>query len=213
MIFRFLRSLRKRRRTSEFVSCSNCFHDVGLRQVAEKFGDSAAGACPTCGSSEGLKLTRNSLEDACTEFFVRGSIFSGKGWFAPMLQFNAFDRPIDEVGRAPLRKDIRLLSESLGLKVFLYGPPLWMFGKPVEEDGTQNWETSDYQKICDYHNERELDCRADLFRVQRNVEFTPEDSRFCSPPEAYRTAGDLILQIYRYCTVHLTLRRVSTRAE
>lgn len=80
-----------------------------------------------------------------------------------MLQFNYYDRPIDEVGRELLRKDIRLLSEAFGLKVFLYGPPLWMFGKPVEEGGEQSWEISDYQKICDYHNERELDSNATFF--------------------------------------------------
>jgi len=132
-------------------------------------------------------LSRDSLEDTCTEFFVRGSIYSGKGWFAPMLQFNYYDRPVDEVGRVPLRRDIARLSESFGVKVFLYGPPLWMFGKPVEEDGSQKWEMPDFQKICDYHNERILGEKATLFRVQRNIKFTPEDARFCSPPEEFRT--------------------------
>lgn len=187
MISQFIQMLRERRDAAKIIGCSDCFHDVGLKEVADKFGERIAGACPTCESSEGSKLTSTSLESACTEFFVRGSIYSGNGWFAPMLQFNYFDRPIDEVGRAPLRRDIGFLSESFGLKVFLYGPPLWMFGKPVEEDGSQSWETSDYQKICDYHNERELDCNASIFRVQRNVESTPEDGRFCSPPEAFRT--------------------------
>lgn len=182
-----LRKLRERRLAGEIIGCSECFDDIGLRKVTEKSGNSAPGPCPNCGSLEGSKLTRNSLELACVEFFVRGSIFSCKGWFAPMLQFNYCDRPIDEVGREPLRKDIRLLSEAFGLKVFLYGPPLWMFGKPVEEGGEQSWETSDYQKICDYHNERELDSSATFFRVQRNIEFTPQDARFCSPPEEFRT--------------------------
>jgi hypothetical protein len=136
---------------------------------------------------EGAKLTRISLENTCVEFFVRGSVYSGKGWFAPMLQFNHYDRPIDVVGRSQLREDIRRLSEAFGVKVFLYGPPSWMFGKPADEGGDQSWEVSDYQKICDYYNERELDCEATLFRVQRNIEFTPEDARFCSPPEKVRT--------------------------
>lgn len=187
MFYQFLRKLRDRRLANFFLGCSDCFHDIGLRKVADTFGKRAAGACPTCGSSDGSKLSRNSLEDVCTEFFVRGSTYSGKGWFAPMLQFNYYDRPFDEVGRAPLRKDIRLLSESFGVKVFLYGPPLWMFGKPVEEGGLQKWETSDYQKICNSYNERELDCETKLFRVQKNIEFTPEDGRFCSPPEVFRT--------------------------
>lgn len=104
-----------------------------------------------------------------------------------MLQYNHYDRPFDEIGREPLRKDIRLLSEAFGLKVFLYGPPLWMLGKPAEEGGEQSWEKSDYQEICNYHNERELDGNATFFRVQRNIEFTPKDARFCSPPEELRT--------------------------
>lgn len=181
-----LRKFHERLLARKIIGCSECFHDTGLRKVSEKFGNSSPRPCPNCGSLEGSKLTHKALEVACTEFFVRGSIFSGKGWFAPMLQFNYHDRPIDEVGREPLRKDIRLLSEAFGLKVFLYGPPLWMFGKPVEEGGEQSWETSDYQKICDYHHERELNSNATFFRVQRNIEFTPEDARFCSPPEEFR---------------------------
>ncbi|SFQ66256.1 RES family NAD+ phosphorylase [Donghicola eburneus] len=188
MISLILRKLRERRLGGKIIGCSRCFDDIGLRKVAEKFGKSKFGTCPICGSSDGTKLTHSALELSCTEFFVRGSIFAGRGWFAPLLQFNYFDRPIDEVGREPLRKDIRLLSEAFGLKVFLYGPPLWMFGKPAEEDGKQRWEDSAYQKICDYHNERELDSNSTFFRVQRNIEFTPEDARFCSPPENFRTA-------------------------
>lgn len=184
---RFIQKLRARRLQSKIVGCSDCFHDVGLRQVADKLGASVAGVCPTCRSSGGSKLTYSSLENACTEFFVRGSVYTGKGCFAPVLQFNYFDRSINEVGRAPLQNDIRLLSKSFGVKVFLYGPPLWMFGKPFEEDGSQSWETSDYQKICDFHNERELDCKTTIFRVQRNIEVTPEDTRFCAPPDAFRT--------------------------
>lgn len=187
MLSRFLNKLRERRLATRIICCSSCFHDVGLRAVADEFGDRSARVCPTCGALEGSKLTRKTLERTCTEFFVRGSVYSGKGWFAPMLQFNYFDRPIDEVGRAPLRKDIRRLSEALGVQVFLYGPPLWMFGKPCEEDGIQKWQTSDFQNICDYHNQLELDSKVTLFRVQRNIEFTPEDARFCSPPDEYRT--------------------------
>ncbi|MBV7396167.1 RES family NAD+ phosphorylase [Mameliella sediminis] len=184
-----LRKLRERRLAGKVIGCSKCFDDIGLRKVAEDFGDSASGSCPNCGLLDGAKLTRNALELTCNEFFVRGSVFSGTGWFAPMLQFNYSDRPIDEVGREALRKDIRLLSEAFGLNIFLYGPPLWMFGKPAEEDGKQRWEASDYQKICDYHEKLELDSNATFFRVQRNIEFTPEDTRFCSPPEKFRTVN------------------------
>lgn len=187
MFSKIFQRFREWRFSSRILGCSNCFHDVGLRRVTQYFGSDTKGICPNCGRPDGFKLTRSSLENACTEFFVKGSIYSGKGWFAPMIQFNYFDGPIDEFGRSPLKRDIRLLSTSFGLRVFLYGPPIWMFGKPAEEDGSQKWETSDYQKISDCYDERELDCQTQFFRVQSNIEFVPEDARFCSPPDEFRS--------------------------
>lgn len=177
----------KRRSKSKVIGCSNCFYDVGLCEVARKLSKDTGGKCPKCGSLEGAKFTKSVLEDICSEYFVRGSIYSGKGWFTPLIQFNCYDRPIDEIGREPLKQDIRCLSESFGIRVFLYGPPLWAFGKPCEEDGVQHWTDADFQLICEYHTEQEIGPQTTLYRVQTNIEFTPEDARFCSPPDEYRT--------------------------
>lgn len=169
------------------LGCSNCFLDVGLRKVIESLGKKVNRSCPSCGSSIGAKFTKQALDAICSEFFVQGSVFSGRGWFAPLIQFNQYDRPIDEIGGESLRADIRRLSQSFGVRVFLYGPPLWMFGKPPEEDGSQAWTDADFQTICDYHHERTIGPQTQFFRVQKDIKSRPDDARFCSPPDEFRT--------------------------
>jgi hypothetical protein len=58
---------------NEYISCSSCFTDQGLRLVAESFGKNTADDCPNCASTEGAKLTKDLLIETAHRFFVWGS--------------------------------------------------------------------------------------------------------------------------------------------
>ncbi len=172
--------------TADFIACSNCFGDFGLRATASRYAKTSNAACPNCGSTTGSKLSLESLEQVCVEFFQYGSSFKGRGWLASQIVVNDTERDYDLFGPDALRKDIVLLSTSFGIKCFFYGPPLWMFGKPYEDDGTQQWTREDFDYICESYTAVKLDSQSIFFRIQRNLDGNFPDERFCSPPDEYR---------------------------
>lgn len=109
------------------VACSNCFQNHGLQGTAFRLGKESAEACPSCGSTTGRKLDWEALNEACRTFFVRGSIPTGHGIFAPLVQVNDTHGVSDKFGTAELNADIKRLEEKQRIFCFYYGPPLWMF--------------------------------------------------------------------------------------
>ncbi len=169
-----------------YVACSDCFKDFGLRATAQKFGHETSQPCKNCRSLAGRKLTMNTLEEVCFQFFQLGTGFKGRGWLATQIAFNTTTRDYDPFGATALRDDLLLLHSAFGINCFFYGPPLWMFGKPVDEDGEQRWETQDYEYICDSCSKVTLTETDIFFRVQCNLDGVFPDNRFCSPPDKFR---------------------------
>ncbi len=168
------------------VACSNCFRDHGLRATAFQAGRDLDGGCPSCRSLTGRKLSRRVLEEVCGEFFVQGSIFTGRGIFAPVIQVNDRRGHSDRFGTAELNADVAMLDEKHDIYCFYYGPPLWMFGKPSEENGQVVWDDADIDYILDNCNKVALESDL-LYRIQRNLKDSEITShRFCSPPEQFR---------------------------
>ncbi len=117
---------------------------------------------------------------------LEGSSFKGRGWFASQINFNEYERGFDLFGSKYLRKDVAILSKRFGIQCFYFGPPLWMFGKPYDEDGKQRWKLSDFNYLLESFFVREINASDILFRVRLNVHSKLDHLQYCSPPDEFR---------------------------
>ena len=117
----------------EFILCSECLQDVGLRLEAEKFGVVVEGTCPVCQSDKGKKLDVERVAALARSFFVWGTTLRCEYGAAPLVQFNAHQKT--SIGAPPwLEQDLRRIEKASGFGFFHYGPRLWMIGgiEPLE---------------------------------------------------------------------------------
>ena len=117
-----------------FLLCSRCFADHGLQLTSAWFGVGDDSACPNCGVRSGKKLTAEAAEAAAQEFFVRGTFERSEYGGAPRAVFN--DSRTTDISVPPwLQRDVELLSATLGIGFFLYGPRLCLLGmiEPLED--------------------------------------------------------------------------------
>ncbi len=171
---------------SETIACSQCFSDFGLRRTAEGYGEKDLRPCPRCNAINGRKLNHGELEKVCHEYFVLGSTKTGRGNFAPLVQFNPFRNEFDALGTPVLNSDLAKLRD-LGFTCFLYGPPLWRFGKTPEEDGQVVWTQADLDYVIDACPEVGISTNIPIYRVQLDIdESSIAPPRFCSPPQQFR---------------------------
>ena len=171
------------------IACSDCFKDFGVKAQASLLGSASPEACPVCHLTTGRKLTKELLEDVCQTYFVHGTIPNGRGIFAPLIQFNNLR---EEFELAPfstpsVNEDVAMLARVHKIYCFLYGPPLWQFGKPCDENGNVSWNESDFDYIIKNCSALVLDQQDIFYRLQTNVrEQDLIDFRFCSPPDSIR---------------------------
>ena len=112
----------------DFVLCSKCFRDEGLRLDSEAIGAEGESACPNCGSSGGRKLDVDRAVMLAHRFFVWGTVQRCDFGAAPLIIFNEHQRT--NINISPwFEADIRLFEEILGIGFFYYGPRLWMIGE------------------------------------------------------------------------------------
>lgn len=165
------------------VACTECFGDEGFRRALLAEARKISVPCPACGAMHGAKLDRAGLERGCAIFFVEGTVPTGRGVFAPVIQVNDARGEIDLFGLSSLNRDIERLRTDHGIYCFYYGPPLWRFGKPSDEDGYVHWSDEDLDYVLDNCQSSEINPDSEFYRVQINVkEDEIEDARFCSPP-------------------------------
>lgn len=175
--------------TEQVVACSNCFTEFGLKAEAKRFGTKSEDPCRVCNSGNGLKLTKPQLEKLCHRYFVSGTIPSGRGIFSPTVQFNDLreGEPTQTFSTANVNADMEMLARVHKIYCFLYGPPLWQFGKPSEENGKTVWQVKDFDYLIDNCSLQQLSQGDIFYRLQTNVpESQLVDSRFCTPPDRFR---------------------------
>lgn len=111
--------------------CTSCLKNYGIRALAEKIArGSKKTTCEKCGQ-KGYLLNELGIERLFHDFFVLGSIPPEIGGPAPKFQFNASQYPSDLEFMTELDIDLKLLSDTLKVGVFHYGPPLWRIGATV----------------------------------------------------------------------------------
>ncbi len=110
------------------VLCSDCFLDHGLRLHAQRIGFSSPFRCPNCKKRTGKKLDLQSLSALAREFFVNGTRIRTDYGGAPVVEYNQYrTTDVDFVGS--LNNDATLISNTLGIGFFYYGPRFWMLGQ------------------------------------------------------------------------------------
>ena len=92
---------------SEFVLCSDCFHDQGLKLDAEQFGVDDHHPCNNCGRTTGRKLNKRAIGQLSHRFFVWGTLLRCEYGAAPIVQFNDRRKAISYGRFANLVSEIR----------------------------------------------------------------------------------------------------------
>ncbi|MCW0983527.1 RES family NAD+ phosphorylase [Agrobacterium sp. BT-220-3] len=115
---------------ADFLLCSACFKDDGLRIESEKVGSKIISRCANCSNLHGHKLTSENLQDLVQHFFWDGSFFRSEFGGASRIVSNPYRYKDSDVTFAPwLSDDAELLQETLEIGLFHYGPPLWRVGE------------------------------------------------------------------------------------
>src|SRR5207245_10091658 len=111
----------------EFLVCSECFRDQGLRLDAERLGHAAPSPCPNCGATNSLKLSADRLDDLAHRFFVWGSLIRANYGAAPRIQFNEH-QPTSITVPSWLEADLRPIERTFRTGVLRYGALGWVIG-------------------------------------------------------------------------------------
>jgi hypothetical protein len=72
----------------EFVLCSDCFFDQGLKLDSFYLGIDNNNICQNCKSEKGKKLDKNILMELAYRFFVRGTIIKTEHGAYSAVQFS-----------------------------------------------------------------------------------------------------------------------------
>jgi len=171
-------------KTVDYVACSFCFNDQGLRLVAESFGNKTSDVCPICTATEGAKLTKDLLLEVARRFFVWGSFNRMKYGGAPLIQFNDGRRGGAVSFPHLLSNDAVLIEKICGIGFFHYGPRLWMLGE-IEpllllQNPTSRAEIID--RIIAEYPSKDLQPDVLFYRVRKAPKMPNNHGEYDSPP-------------------------------
>lgn len=174
------------------VLCSNCFSDQGLRLDAERIGEAGDGVCPNCGDKSGRKLTKKSAATLAHRFFVWGTLHKCEYGAAPLVQFN--EQRQTSIKTAPwFQKDIELISKTLTIGFFYYGPRLWMVGEVEPLNALQEDQSRQaiIQRILDEYPSVILDENQLFYRIRKDPNMPSDKAEYDTPPSAFIGNGRL----------------------
>jgi hypothetical protein len=172
----------------EYVLCSNCFTDQGLRLDAGRLGSEGEGTCPQCGMEGGSRLDRDQVESLAYRFFVLGTIHRLTYGGAPAVQFSKHHRGSTSIVVSEwLKHDLRLIEDKLGVGFFPYGPRLWMCGEvePLKQLQDADTRPAVVRRILREYPERTLNAGEPLYRLRKNPANPAAESEYDSPPEQF----------------------------
>ena len=104
----------------DFVLCSDCFQDQGLKLDAQKFGIDDSTPCVNCHLTTGRKLTKQAILHLSHRFFVWGTLLRCEYGAAPRVQFNDKHGTIED-GLVSVRCINRLVISRVDYE-FHFGP-------------------------------------------------------------------------------------------
>jgi hypothetical protein len=176
----------------EYILCSQCFQNQGLRLDAEKIGMDDSAPCKNCGSRVGRKLNSPSIAALAHRFFVRGTFHVCDYGAAPIVQFN--EHRATDINMSPwFEADLHLIEKAIRVGFFYYGPRLWMVGEVEPLKALENPETRKevLDRIMKMYPETALKAQNVFYRL-RIAPATPEDpAEYDSAPSALGGTGRL----------------------
>ena len=109
----------------QFVSCSNCFKNLGISVEAKKLGKEYPGECPRCGTTAGAKLNSEQSRTLQINFFLGGSHVTT--YYPPPIGMGGAKLSPSQF-EPNTWEDYLVLKELTGIELFWHGPRLWRLG-------------------------------------------------------------------------------------
>jgi hypothetical protein len=171
--------------SGEYILCSACFKDEGLRLDAVTIGIDNTEKCPNCDIVIGKKLTKQLVQQLCYRFFVRGTIQRFEFGGFPLIQMNELQFNKTNIHVSPwLEKDVKLIEQAGEIGLFYYGPRFWMLGEIEPLKSLQNPDEIDLiiEKILEVYPKHILNENHPFYRIRLNPEIPHEPTQYDSPP-------------------------------
>lgn len=181
-----------RRHLINYIACSACFEDQGLRLDALRLGQDEKSTCSNCGNLYGRKLSEESLVRLAHRFFVWGSLLKCNFGAAPAIQFNEQQQTSISVSQW-LKNDVQLFEKLLGVGFFYYGPRLWMVGEvePLKALQIERTQHEIIERIFEEFPTRTLDSTNELYRIRKSPKSPNSEGEYDSPPAEFAGSGRL----------------------
>lgn len=176
----------------ETLLCSNCFNDQGLKIDSFRIGIEENSCCPNCKTNNGKKLNQELINQLAERFFVTGSFHKCEYGGAPTIQFNSYQKTSIDVSEW-LKKDLKLIENSIGVGFFYYSPRLWMIGEvePLKYLQKKKTRHNIILRIMKEYSERIFGTDETFYRL-RKVPLNPSDiGEYDSPPNLLCGKGRL----------------------
>lgn len=175
-----------------FIFCSNCFYDQGLKLDAERIGEEDDSKCPNCGQDSGRKLSKDRALALAHRYFVWGTLHKCEYGAAPIVQFNEHQKTSISTAQW-FEKDIELISNTLGVGFFYYGPRLWMVGEvePLKALQDEQSQAKIIQRIIDEYPSFSLEENRLFYRIRKAPKDPADQTEYDTPPAEYLGAGRL----------------------
>lgn len=179
---------------SEFLLCSDCFEDEGLRIDAIKHGLEHPGDCPQCQKSQGRKLTKDHIQNMAWRFFVSGTTVRCEYGGAPLIQFNEYHYGNSQISPSPwLKNDVKLIEQAAKIGFFHYGPRLWMVGEVEPLVALQEPATRPQiiERVLNEYPEHIVSKDTKFYRLRVKPQQPADPQEYDSPPIAFVGKGRL----------------------
>jgi hypothetical protein len=179
---------------SDYIICSECFKDEGLKVYSEKIGENSNSACSKCKSIKGRKLNIENVQNLAYSFFVRGSTLVLEYGAAPLIQFNDYHYQKTDIEVSSwLYNDIKIIEEAAKIGFFYYGPRLWMLGEiePLKSLQDKNERMSIIKDIIKKYPTLKLTPKNHFYRIRIKPQFPSEIEQYDSPPDEFLGKGRL----------------------
>lgn len=175
---------------NDYILCSECFKDFGLRLEAENFGVKNKKTCPNCDSHRGFKLTKEQLNELCFSFFVQNSSYKAIYGGAPLIQYNEahFNLDDDIDFSKFIQEDIELFRKHLKIGFFYYGPRLCYLGentplKSFLQHGNSKECKEALKTLLEHSEIKYYDENNIFYRLRKNPADPFKESEYDSAPK------------------------------
>lgn len=185
------------KKNTDYIMCSECFKDYGLKSEARAIGYNDNSICPTCGHTNGKKLSHKGIQMLCERFFISGT-------YEKMMFGGASVLTVSEGGLYEptiavsdnLKYDMSLLHKQLGVGFLYAAPQMWRFGLItwLEDLTGKNKRKKEcaIRKIIARMTPKTVGPETMFYRIRSNIaDGILEAKMYDAPPSEYASAGRL----------------------